>query len=244
MPAGIGISLVTSVRTSSAKPPQPMNAITRSPTFTESMPSPTSLTMPATSPPGAKGIGGLNWYLPWMMRVSGKFTPQAFTPTTTCPIPGLSVSTSSSTRLSGGPYSLHNTAFMILCPWPSMRSDECQNAFPGVRRLIGVLGLHAVKETVRGTRIGYQFMFDTGMGESNIELLYTLCRNVRIRAAKETQYRATKILHALYRGRRPVTCWPAGRSVKADYPGQPMVIGSLQERGGPAKAKTNGEDRL
>ena len=78
-----------------------------------------------------------------------------------------------------------------------MRSDECQDAFPGVRRLIGVLGLHAVKETVRGTRIGYQFMFDTGMGERYIELLYTLRRNERIRAAKESQNRTTKVLHPL-----------------------------------------------
>ena len=32
---------------------------------------------------GEKGISGLNWYLPSMISVSGKFTPQAFTPMTT-----------------------------------------------------------------------------------------------------------------------------------------------------------------
>jgi hypothetical protein len=33
--------------------------------------------------------------------------------TITCPLPGLGESTSSITRFSGGPYALHNTAFML-----------------------------------------------------------------------------------------------------------------------------------
>src|SRR5215472_7781176 len=58
-------------------------------------------------------MGGLNWYSPWMISVSGKFTPQAFTLMTTWPLPGLSGSISSITRLSGDPYALHNTAFNL-----------------------------------------------------------------------------------------------------------------------------------
>src|SRR5690606_26507933 len=58
-------------------------------------------------------MGGWNWYLPWMIRVSGKFRPAALTRIFT-PLPftsGLAIS--SMTRFSAGPYSLHRMAFMI-----------------------------------------------------------------------------------------------------------------------------------
>jgi len=48
----------------------------------------------------------------------GKFTPQALTRTTTSPIPGFGGATSSMTRLSGGPYCLHNTAVMKIASGP------------------------------------------------------------------------------------------------------------------------------
>src|SRR6266850_1777210 len=89
-----------------------MCAITRSPGMKPCTPSPTCLTTPAISLPGEKGSSGLNWYLFWMRRTSGKFTPLAFTETRTCPLPGLGEGMSSTTSASGGPHSLHSTAFM------------------------------------------------------------------------------------------------------------------------------------
>src|SRR3977135_1853202 len=89
-----------------------MCAITRSPGMKPCTPSPTCLTTPAISLPGEKGSSGLNWYLFWMRRTSGKFTPLAFTETRSCPLSGLGEATSSPTSASGGPQSLHSTAFM------------------------------------------------------------------------------------------------------------------------------------
>src|SRR5258707_331016 len=89
-----------------------MCAITRSPGMKPCTPSPTCLTTPAISLPGEKGSSGLNWYLFWMSRTSGKFTPLAFTEIRTCPLPGLGEGTSSTTSASGGPHSLHSTALM------------------------------------------------------------------------------------------------------------------------------------
>src|SRR5216684_9297677 len=89
-----------------------MCAITRSPGMKPCTPSPTCLTTPAISLPGEKGSSGLNWYLFWMRRTSGKFTPLAFTETRSCPLSGLGEGTSSTTSASGGPQSLHSTAFM------------------------------------------------------------------------------------------------------------------------------------
>src|SRR6266516_851707 len=89
-----------------------MCAITRSPGMKPCTPSPTCLTTPAISLPGEKGSSGLNWYLFWMRRTSGKFTPLAFTDTKSCPLPGAGDGMSSTTSASGGPQLLHSTAFM------------------------------------------------------------------------------------------------------------------------------------
>src|SRR5882762_1431221 len=89
-----------------------MCAITRSPGMKPCTPSPTCLTTPAISLPGEKGRSGLNWYLFWMRRTSGKFTPLAFTDTKSCPLPGFGEGMSSTTSASGGPHVLHSTAFM------------------------------------------------------------------------------------------------------------------------------------
>src|SRR5262245_51618894 len=86
--------------------------MTRSPGFTRLTLSPTSLITPATSPPGENGGSALNWYLPWMMSVSGKLTPAALTLTTTWPLPGRRDGTCSTTSLSGGPNCLHSTALI------------------------------------------------------------------------------------------------------------------------------------
>src|SRR5947209_9738562 len=112
-----------------------------------------------------------------MMSVSGKLTPQAFTLMTTSPLPGLSGSTSSSTRLSGKPYSLHRTAFIESSPRRDclasglrVGSDKIQDASPGICRFVGILLLAAVEEAVRRSRIGDDFMLDVGPGECIVEL--------------------------------------------------------------------------
>src|SRR5687768_8643811 len=87
--------------------------MTRSPILSPVTPSATSFTTPATSPPGENGSSGLNWYLPWMISVSGKFTPHAFTDRTTCPFAAFGDGTFSTTSFSGNPSSLHNTAFIF-----------------------------------------------------------------------------------------------------------------------------------
>ena len=71
MASGMGMQRFASTTIFCAMPPQPEEPITRSPTFTAVTPSPTLSTTPATSPPGAKGRSGLNWYLSWMIRKSG-----------------------------------------------------------------------------------------------------------------------------------------------------------------------------
>src|SRR5688572_17518790 len=99
--------------------------MTRSPGRTPLTPVPTSFTTPASSLPGEKGSGGLNWYLFWMMSTSGKLTLAAFTETTTSPAPALRGGSSSSTSDSGGPNCLQRTAFInIECHMPSLRTDD------------------------------------------------------------------------------------------------------------------------
>src|SRR5438552_148182 len=96
-----------------------MCAITRSPGMNPCTPSPTCLTTPASSLPGEKGSSGLNWYLFWMRRTSGKFTPLAFTDTRSCPLAGAGDGMSSTTSASGGPQLLHSPAVMraLLRSW-------------------------------------------------------------------------------------------------------------------------------
>src|SRR6476660_6506272 len=112
MPAGIGSRRFTSTFTSSANAPYPVIAITGSPGFQRVTPSPTDLTMPASSLPGENGSGGFSWYLFWMISTSGKLTLAVLTEPTTSPGPGTGDGTSSTTSESGGPYALHSTAFM------------------------------------------------------------------------------------------------------------------------------------
>src|SRR3954465_10707296 len=86
---------------------------------------PTSFTTPASSLPGENGSGGLNWYLFWMMRKSGKLTLAALTDTTTSPGPGLCGGSSSITSDSGGPYCLQRTAFIAIeCHMPKLTTDD------------------------------------------------------------------------------------------------------------------------
>ena len=61
------------------KPPCPGTARTLSPTLKSLTLGPILSIIPATSPPGAKGLGGLIWYRSRIISVSGKFTPAALT---------------------------------------------------------------------------------------------------------------------------------------------------------------------
>src|SRR6266850_95543 len=123
--SGSGSSRTASVFTSSAKAPYVVNAMTRSPWRTFVTPAPTSFTTPASSLPGENGSGGLNWYLFWMMRKSGKLTLAAFTETTTSPGPGTGEGRSSITSDSGGPYCLQRTAFIAIeCHMPKLTTDD------------------------------------------------------------------------------------------------------------------------
>jgi len=88
--------------------------ITWSPTFRWVTPLPMAEMTPANSAPGENGSSGLNWYLFWMIRTSGKFTPAAFMSTTISPAPGTGSGTSSTTSVSGSPYCLHSRAFIGL----------------------------------------------------------------------------------------------------------------------------------
>src|SRR5256885_8760326 len=98
--------------------------MTRSPGFHLSTPAPTAFTTPASSLPGEKGSGGLNWYLFWMMSTSGKFRLAALTLTTTSPGPGSGAVSSSSESDSGGPYCLQTIAFIdIECHMPTTNTE-------------------------------------------------------------------------------------------------------------------------
>jgi len=59
-PSGNRNALFAGITSSSTSPPKPGTAISRSPTDQPSTPSPTSITSPAISPPGANGRGGLS----------------------------------------------------------------------------------------------------------------------------------------------------------------------------------------
>src|SRR5947208_7458483 len=99
--------------------------MTLSPGRTLLTPAPTSFTTPASSLPGENGSGGLNWYLFWMMSTSGKLTLAALTDTTASPGPARGEGSSSSTRVSGGPYCLQRTAFInIECHMSTLNTDD------------------------------------------------------------------------------------------------------------------------
>ena len=111
--SGIGSTRAACTATFSAKPPQPSEPMTRWPGFKCVMPTPTLSITPATSPPGANGRSGLNWYLSSMISASGKFTPAAFTAMTTSPSPATGSGVSVSSSCSGGPGFVLNSAFIL-----------------------------------------------------------------------------------------------------------------------------------
>src|SRR6185503_5135074 len=134
MESGIFTSRLASSASCSAMPPQPVLPSTRSPGFTWVTPSPTDFTTPETSPPGANGRSGLNWYLSSMISTSGKFTPIALTSTTAWPGFAAGSATSSSTRVSGPPTALLNSAFISALPGSRLFEVAATLAQPPGRR--------------------------------------------------------------------------------------------------------------
>ena len=109
---GAGMTCAARAIICSANPPaSPPVASTRSPRVTESTPSPSSTTVPATSLPGTNGSGGLSWYSPWASRASTKLTPAAATSIRTAPGPhAAGASCSSTVSWSSGPNEWQTTA--------------------------------------------------------------------------------------------------------------------------------------
>src|SRR3954469_13665334 len=96
----------------SRAPLWPQEATTRSPTFRLVTPSPTLSITPATSAAGENGNGGLIWYLPWIIRMSKKFSAAALIAITAWPGSATGSGTSASTRSSGLQYCEQRMAFM------------------------------------------------------------------------------------------------------------------------------------
>src|SRR6201988_3227709 len=96
----------------SRAPLWPQEATTRSPTLTLVTPSPTLFITHATSAAGENGNGGLIWYLPWIIRMSKKFSAAALIAITASPGPATGSGTSASTRASGWQYCEQRMAFM------------------------------------------------------------------------------------------------------------------------------------
>src|SRR5215216_456590 len=96
----------------SRAPLWPQDATTRSPTLRSVTPAPTLSMTPATSAAGENGKGGLIWYLPWIIRMSKKFSAAALIAITACPGSATGSGTSASTRSSGWQYCEQRMAFM------------------------------------------------------------------------------------------------------------------------------------
>src|SRR3982074_487211 len=84
----------------------------RAPTCRSVTPAPTLSITPATSAAGENGNGGLIWYLPWIIRMSKKFSAAALMAITAWPGSATGSGTSVSTRSSGWQYCEQRMAFM------------------------------------------------------------------------------------------------------------------------------------
>src|SRR5216110_1679737 len=96
----------------SRAPLWPQDAATRSPTLRSVTPGPTLSITPATSAAGENGNGGLIWYLPWIIRMSKKFSAADLITMTASLGPATGSGTSVSTRSSGPQYCVQRMAFM------------------------------------------------------------------------------------------------------------------------------------
>src|ERR1700761_2173778 len=104
----------------SRAPLWPQDATTRSPGLRSLTPSPTLSITPAISAAGENGKGGLIWYLPWIIRMSKKFSAAALIAITASPGPATGSGISVKTRSSGWQYCEQRMAFMA---WTCFRTD-------------------------------------------------------------------------------------------------------------------------
>src|SRR3954451_18245499 len=110
--SGIFTIVLAGSAISSRAPLWPHDATTRSPTLRSVTSAPTLSITPATSAAGENGKGGLIWYLPWIIRMSKKFSAAALIAITACPGSATGSGTSASTRSSGWQYCEQRMAFM------------------------------------------------------------------------------------------------------------------------------------
>src|ERR1700675_2370169 len=118
----------------SRAPLWPQEAITRSPTFRSVTPEPTLSITPATSAAGENGNGGLIWYLPWIIRMSKKFSAAALIAITACPGSATGSGTSASTRSSGWQYCEQRMAFMDTPEFQTQKRLMLHAGFDGGRQ--------------------------------------------------------------------------------------------------------------
>src|SRR5580692_9574834 len=109
----------------SRAPLWPQDATTRSPTFRSVTPAPTLSTTPAISAAGENGKGGLIWYLPWIIRISKKFSAAALIAITASPGAATGSGTSASTRSSGWQYCEQRMAFMDTPDFRKQKKAGC-----------------------------------------------------------------------------------------------------------------------
>ncbi len=83
MAGSTGCRAPADTTTWSAKAPNSVEPITRSPTARPSTPGPSEATVPANSLPTVNGTGMVIWYLSATTRTSGKLAAAAATSTTT-----------------------------------------------------------------------------------------------------------------------------------------------------------------
>src|SRR5438105_5812416 len=114
----------------SRAPLWPHDATTRSPTFRSVTPAPTLSITPATSAAGENGNGGLIWYLPWIIRMSKKFSAADLIAITASFGPATGSGMSASTRSSGWQYCEQRMAFMDT---PDLRTGRAEGFLPDLQ---------------------------------------------------------------------------------------------------------------
>src|SRR4051812_5328226 len=146
----------------SRAPLWPHDATTRSPTLRSVTPAPTLSITPATSAAGENGKGGLIWYLPWIIRMSKKFSAAALIAITASPGPATGSGTSASTRSSGWQYCEQRMAFMDT--WAS-RLDCFASFMPDLKPGYNPQRMHGPRpdQAIRPAPGGDKTMFEKGL---------------------------------------------------------------------------------
>src|SRR5258708_3892975 len=138
----------------SRAPLWPQDATTRWRPFRSVTPAPTLSITPATSAAGENGNGGLIWYLPWIIRMSKKFSAADLIAITASLGPATGSGTSASTRSSGWQYCEQRMAFMDT---PDFRMHKARNAkcfLPDLKPGYNLIRMHALMVRTRTAVVG------------------------------------------------------------------------------------------